>query len=108
MRWAFCTDPCEIEAQLRADRLREVVVSRPVHAIVFGGPAEVRGLVETLDVDERQALRSIVLAAVGESTRKSLRQCGFEPAIVTTDASPTALAEALAAVLARTCHHGRP
>jgi uroporphyrinogen III methyltransferase/synthase len=94
--------------RLRADRLREVVITRPVHAIVFGGPAEVRRLVGTLDADERQALHSIVLAAVGESTRKSLRQCGFEPAIITTDASPTAPAEALAAVLARTCHHGRP
>ncbi|MBI2160281.1 MAG: uroporphyrinogen-III C-methyltransferase [candidate division NC10 bacterium] len=85
----------------RADRLREVLTSRPVHAIVFVGPAEVRRLVGALDVDERPLLRSMVLAAVGEATRVTLSQCGFEPAITTIDPSPPALAATLAAALGR-------
>jgi uroporphyrinogen III methyltransferase/synthase len=85
----------------RADRLREVLTSRPVHAIVFANPAEVRRLVGALDVDERQVLRSMMLAAVGESTRAVLCQRGFEPAITTSESSPTALAETLAAALGR-------
>jgi uroporphyrinogen III methyltransferase/synthase len=82
----------------RADRLRELMTSHRVHAIVFTDVVEVRRLLGALDVDERPALRSIVLAAVGEPTRAALVQSGLEPMITTTDA---AVPEALAATLVR-------
>lgn len=83
----------------RTDRLRELLTSRPVHAIVFGEPVEVRRLVGALDVDERSALQSVVVAAAGESTRVALCEHGLQPTITTIDPSPTALARALAAAL---------
>ncbi|MGH7331135.1 MAG: uroporphyrinogen-III synthase, partial [Candidatus Rokuibacteriota bacterium] len=83
----------------RADRLRELLTSRPVHAIVFAEPVEVRRLVAALDVDERPALHSMVVAAAGESTSSALREQGVEPTITMIDPSPAALARALAAAL---------
>jgi uroporphyrinogen III methyltransferase/synthase len=88
----------------RADRLRELLTLRPVHAIAFADPVEVRRLLGALDVDERPALRSIVLAAIGNSTGAALVQYGFEPTITTTEA---ALPESLAATLGRVSGDGR-
>jgi uroporphyrinogen III methyltransferase / synthase len=85
----------------RADRVRQLLTSRPVQAIVFAAPVEVDRLVGALDVDERSALGSIFLAVVGESTGEALRRRGFEPAITTIDPSPAAVVEALAAALDR-------
>ncbi len=89
----------------RVDRLRELLTSRPVHAIVFADPMDVRRLLGALDVDERPVLRSMVLAAIGESTRAALFRYGFEPAITTTDA---AVPDALAAVVGRVAGDERP
>lgn len=89
----------------RVDRLRELLTSRPVHAIVFADPVDVSRLLGTLDLDERPVLRSMVLAAIGESTRAALFRCGFEPAISTTAA---ALPDALAAAVGRVADDERP
>ena len=82
----------------RSDRLRELLTSRRVHAIVFAGAVEVSRLLGSLDVDEHPALYSIVLATTGESARAALVRSGFEPAITMTDAG---LPEVLAATLGR-------
>ncbi|MGH7322089.1 MAG: uroporphyrinogen-III C-methyltransferase [Candidatus Rokuibacteriota bacterium] len=83
----------------RAERLREVLTSRPVHAIVFGDPGEVRGLVGALDAEEWSALQQKMLLAVGDGTSATLARSGLEPAIRTVDGSPAAVAGALATVL---------
>lgn len=80
----------------RTDRLRQLLTSRPVHGVVFGDAVEVERLVGVLDVNEREALRSVALAAVGPSARAAILASGFESVITTADASPDALAEALA------------
>lgn len=81
----------------RADRLRELLTGRPVHAIVFADPVEVDRLLRALDVDERPALQSMVLVAIGESTRAALVQFGLTPMT----ASDATLPEALVATLGR-------
>jgi uroporphyrinogen III methyltransferase/synthase len=82
----------------RSDRIRELLTSRCVHAIVFAGPLEVWRLLGALDADERPALHSIVLATTRESARAALARSGFKPTITMTEA---ALPQALAATLGR-------
>jgi uroporphyrinogen III methyltransferase/synthase len=82
----------------RADRIRELLTTRPVHAIVFPHPIHVRRLVSVLDDEERQALRSLVLAASSASALDALRGQGLEPAVLAS--SPVALAQALAVTIA--------
>ncbi len=83
----------------RAERLREVLTSRPVHAIVFADPGEVRGLVGALDAEERSALQSLMLVAVGDSTSAALARWGLDRVIRTAHGSPNAVAKVLATVL---------
>jgi uroporphyrinogen III methyltransferase/synthase len=83
----------------RADRLRAVFTSRPVHAIVFTEPGEVRGLASALDPEERSTLSSRVLVAVGEATIEALARWGLAPAIRLADGTPEVVAGTLAAVL---------
>jgi uroporphyrinogen III methyltransferase/synthase len=85
----------------RAERVREVLTSRPVRAIVFVDPGEVRGLAGALDAEVRSALSSMALVAVGDSTSAALSRCGLEPAIRATDQAPAAVADALATALGR-------
>jgi len=79
----------------RADRIRELLTTRPVHAIAFAHPSRVRRLMSVLDGEEHQALRTLVLAASNPSTARAVREHGLEPAVVAS--GPAALAEALAA-----------
>ena len=79
----------------RADRIRELLTTRPVHAIAFAHPSRVRRLMSVLDGEEHQALRALVLAASNPSTARAVREHGLEPAVVAS--GPAALAEALVA-----------
>lgn len=79
----------------RADRIRELLTTRPVHAIAFAHPSRVRRLLSVLDGEEHQALRALALAASSASTARALREHGLEPAVVAS--GPAALAQALAA-----------
>lgn len=83
----------------RADRLRELLTSRPVHAIALMDAAEVRQLFAALDPEERQALRGVILAASGNATGQALRNVGLTPAVTVTEPSPEALAHGLAAAM---------
>lgn len=87
-------------AKWRADRLRELLTSRPVHAIVFSNPAEVRRLLSALDPEERRALGRMPLVAARPSVGVVLRDAGLEPAVVVDGRSPDGVAEAVTAVLA--------
>ncbi len=82
----------------RADRVRELLSSRPVRAIVFESAAEVRRLLGALDAQEWRALRGAVLVTVGRAALDALREHGFEPQIVARETSP-AVAEVLAGSL---------
>lgn len=84
----------------RADRLRELLTTRPIHAVAFTQRSEVRALMAALDLEERRLLRGVHLASFGESTAQALRDHGFEPSIVARDASASGLADTLAGVLA--------
>ncbi len=100
---ATCATPpvyIQTTPKWRADRLRELLTTRPVNAIAFLRAAEVRQLVSVLDPDERRLLRGVTLAASGVSA-EALRQHGFEPSIVATDGSARTLAEMLAMALGR-------
>jgi uroporphyrinogen III methyltransferase / synthase len=88
----------------RADRIRELLTTRPVHAIAFAHPSRVRRLMSVLDGEEHQALRALVLAASSPSTARAMREHGLEPAVVTS--GPAALAEVLAASLERMAPDG--
>ncbi len=83
----------------RADRLRELLTTRPVHAIAFMDAAEVSQLLAALDPEERQALGRVILAASGNATAQALRNCGLAPAVTVTEPSPKTLAHALAAAM---------
>ncbi len=85
----------------RAVRLREVLTSRPAHAIVIADAGEVRGLLGALDVEEQTALRSMMFIAVGDATRAALARSGLASAVTTADGSPMAVAQALAMLLRR-------
>ncbi len=78
----------------RADRIRELLTTRPVHAIVFSTTTRVRRLVSVLDDEERQALRPLVLAVSCASAAHALRQQGLEPTVLAS--SPALLAQTLA------------
>lgn len=78
----------------RADRVRELLTARPVHAVAFVQPSRVRRLLSVLDGEEHRALRTLTLAAASPSTARALREHGLEPAVVA--AGPAALVEALA------------
>lgn len=82
----------------RADRVRELLSSRPVRAVIFESAADVRRLLGALDPHEREDLRGMVLATVGRTTLQALREYGFQPQIVAREASP-AVADVLASVL---------
>ena len=88
----------------RVDRIRELLTTRPVHAIAFAHPSRVRRLMSVLDAEEHQALRALVLAASSPSTARAVREHGLEPAVVTS--GPAALAEVLAASLERMAPDG--
>jgi len=82
----------------RADRIRELLTTRPVHAIAFPTANHVRRLVSVLDDEERRALRPLVLAASCASAAHGLRQQGFDPTVLASD--PASLAQALAVTTA--------
>jgi uroporphyrinogen III methyltransferase/synthase len=83
----------------RAERLREVLTSRPVDAIVFADPGEVRGLANALDPEERSALASATLVAVGEPTVEALARFRLAPAIRVADDAPDVVVASLMAAL---------
>lgn len=100
---ATCIAPrvcVEATPKWRADRLRELLTTRPVRAVAFLRVAEVRQLLSVLDSDERQSLRGVTLAA-SRASADVLRQHGFAPSIVAADNSAQTLAEALATGLGR-------
>ncbi len=78
----------------RADRIRELLSARPVHAIAFSQPSQVHRLVSVLDEEERQALRALTLAASSARAARALREHGLEPAVVASGLA--GLSEALA------------
>jgi uroporphyrinogen III methyltransferase/synthase len=88
----------------RADRLREVLTTRPVHAIVFADAGEVHGLAGALDAEERSTLGTRVLVAAGDATAAALARWGVVPAIRTGDGAPEAVAWALRAALGAPSH----
>ncbi len=81
----------------RGDRLRELLTTRPVHAIAFMDAAEVHQLLAALDPEERGTLGHVILAALGDATARALRNVGLVPAVIVTESSPETLAHALAA-----------
>ncbi len=78
----------------RADRIRELLSARPVHAIAFSHPSQVHRLVSVLDEEECQALRALTLAASSAGAARALREHGLEPAVVASGLA--GLGEALA------------
>jgi uroporphyrinogen III methyltransferase/synthase len=82
----------------RADRLRELLTTRPVHAIAFTHAGEVRQLMSALDAEERRGLRRLILAVTGESTARALQEYNLIPSIIAGD---RLLPEALAAAVGR-------
>jgi uroporphyrinogen-III synthase len=84
--------------------LREVLTTRPVHAIVFADAGEVRGLAGALDAEERSTLGTRVLVAAGDATAAALARWSVAPAIRTDDGAPEAVAWALRAALGGPSH----
>jgi uroporphyrinogen III methyltransferase/synthase len=82
----------------RADRIRELLTTRPVRAIAFAHATQVRRFVSVLDDEERRALGRLALATSSGSAARALREHGLEPAVVAS--GPAALAEALAVACA--------
>lgn len=82
----------------RVDRIRELLTTRPVRAIVFPTPIHVRRLVSVLDDEERRALRSLMLAVSSASGAEALRVEGLEPTLLAP--TPSVLAQALAVTVA--------
>lgn len=82
----------------RADRIRELLTTRPVHAIAFPDATHVRRLASVLDDEERRALRPLVLAVSCASAAHALRQQGLEPTVLAS--GPVLLAQALAVTTA--------
>jgi uroporphyrinogen-III synthase len=82
----------------RADRIRELLTTRPVQAIAFPTANHVRRLVSVLDDEERRALRPLILAASCASAAHELRQQGLDPTVLASD--PASLAQALAVTTA--------
>jgi len=78
----------------RADRIRELLTTRPVQAIAFPTANHVRRLVSVLDDEERRALRPLLLAASCAAAAHELRQQGLDPTVLASD--PASLAQALA------------
>lgn len=87
----------------RADRLRELLTTRPVHAIVFTHGAEVEQFVNALDPEERERLSRVTLVAAGDSVARILRSYALAPFIVRSGGSAPALVEALTIALVTTC-----
>lgn len=83
----------------RADRLREVLTTRPAHAAAFMDSFEVGRLVAALDLEERRLLERLALAATGKPTARALRALGLSPTVEVDEDAPVALAQALAAVM---------
>ncbi len=79
----------------RADRLRELLTTRPVHAIAFMHGVEVRQFMNVLDPEERKHLSRVTLAASGKSAAHALREYALVPSIVASEGSARALVEAL-------------
>jgi uroporphyrinogen III methyltransferase/synthase len=97
---ATCPAVCTMgTSKVQAERLRQLLASRPLHAIVFSDPGEVRGLLGALDAEERSAIQATMLVAVGHATGGALAGWGLQPASVTTERSPGRVAEVLAARL---------
>ncbi len=82
----------------RADRIRELLTTRPVHAIAFPTANHVRRLVSVLDDEERRALQPLILAASCASAAHALRQQGLDPTVLAS--GPALLAQALAVTTA--------
>jgi uroporphyrinogen-III synthase len=70
-----------------------------VDAIVFADPGEVRGLANALDPEERSALASATLVAVGEPTVEALARFRLAPAIRVADDAPDVVVASLMAAL---------
>ncbi len=84
----------------RADRIRELLTTRPVHVIAFAHATHVRRLLGVLDEEERRGLPTLALTASSVSAARTLREHGLEPALVASGAA--SLAEALAVATAIT------
>lgn len=82
----------------RADRIRELLTTRPVHAIAFPNATHVRRLLSVLDEEEREGLRRLVLAVSRESAAGALREQRLEPTLLAS--SPALFAHALAVTMA--------
>ena len=82
----------------RADRIRELLTTRPVHAIAFANATHVRRLLSVLDEEERERLRPLVLAASGASAARALHEHSLEATLLASD--PAMLAQALAVTVA--------
>jgi len=83
----------------RADRLRELLTTRPVDAIAFPHRYQVRRVLAALDPDERRSIAGVCLVSSGPSVTQALRDGGLAPALVVDDPSPETLAETLAIAL---------
>jgi len=86
----------------QAERLREVLTTRPAHAVVLADPGEARGLLAALDAEERSALAPLALIAVGAATGAALAREGLEATMVA-EGSPETVAGALGAAVRRRC-----
>ncbi len=67
----------------RADRLRELLTTRPVDVIIFTREAQVRQLIGVLAAEERQWLERVVLACTSASSARALKEHGFDAVAVT-------------------------
>lgn len=85
-------------AKWRADRIRELLTTRPVHAIAIPTTTHVRRLVCVLDDEERQALRPLVLAVSSAAAAHALRELRLDPTLLAS--GPALLAQALAVTMA--------
>ena len=88
---AYQTLPPEADGGALARR----VASGAISAFAFTSPSTVRHLVDQLDADGRSALSAAIVAAVGPTTARAVRDAGFEPVVVPERAGGPALVAAL-------------
>lgn len=77
--------------------LRHELEAGTLGALSFTSPSTVQHFDELLDESSRRAARDCILAAVGSTTARALRERGFEPDVVPKRPDPRALVEALSA-----------
>jgi uroporphyrinogen-III synthase/uroporphyrinogen III methyltransferase/synthase len=101
---AYRTVPAAAEA-LRP--LAGWIARGEVDAVAFASPSAVKAVTTALGA-EGEALRRVVLAAIGPTTAAALRAAGFEPGALPAEYTARALAEAIAARLGPRSTSGTP